>query len=209
MWAVIAIQAALLRRHRSGRGGMVDVSLYETALSWMTVPAAQYQGSGNLPGKHGSGAEMIAPYRAYQTSDGHMVVAAGNNNLFRLLAHALSHPEWATDERFADNPQRVVNRHVLDQLIESCMHVQTNAHWSECLTRAGVPVAPVQNIAQVIESEQTQALDMLQVVPGTNMTLMGLPIRFDGQRPSIRHAAPALNADAKVLQAYSEGALGT
>jgi len=202
MWAVIAIQAALLRRQAGGQGGRVDVSLYETALAWMTVPAAQYQASGQLPGKHGSGAEMIVPYRAYPTADGHLVVAAGNNNLFARLSQALGHPEWPDDPRFAGNPQRVQHRHEIDALIASCLAHQTSAHWMQALTQAGVPVAPVQTVAQVIDHAQTRALGMLQPVPRSDMSFMGLPIRFDRQRPGIRHAAPSLDADAALLQPY-------
>lgn len=202
MWAVIAIQSALLRRARDGRGGMVDVSLYETALAWMTVPAAQYMASGQLPAKNGSGAEMIVPYRAYETADGWLVVAAGNNRLFARLSRALGHPEWTEDARFTGNPQRVANREAIDALIGGVMAGRPTAHWQSALEAADVPVAPVQTIAQTLEHPQTAAIQMLQPVPNSPMRLMATPVRFDGARAPIRRAAPELDADAAILDPF-------
>ena len=107
MWAVIGLLAALHERHASGKGRVVDVSLFETATCWVSLLAAQYLASGQLAGKQGSGAPGIAPYKAYATSDGEIVVAAGSDVLFRSLADALGRPEWQTDPRFTSNPDRV------------------------------------------------------------------------------------------------------
>ncbi len=202
MWAAIAIQAALLRRERDGRGGVVDVSLYESALSWVTISVAQYMASGRLPAKNGSGTEMIVPYRAYETSDGHLIVAAGNDRLFARLAGALGHAEWASDPRFIGNPQRVEHRDAIDALIQSALTGHSSAHWEAVLNAAGVPVAPVQTLAQTVEHPQTQALGILQPVPDSNMQLMAAPMRFDGARPPIRNKAPELNADAALLDPF-------
>ncbi len=100
MWAVIGIVSALYRRRETGRGGAVDVSLFETAAAWMTMFAAQYLGSGELPRKNGSGQAGIVPYRAYRTVDGDLVVAAGNDSLFARLCAVLGHLEWSGDARF-------------------------------------------------------------------------------------------------------------
>ena len=110
MWAVIGILAALSQRRASGRGRIVDVSLFETAASWVSLIASQYLASGQLPARQGSGASGIVPYKAYATRDGELVVAAGSDGLFRTLATALGRPEWATDPRFRDNPRRVANQ---------------------------------------------------------------------------------------------------
>ena len=202
LWAVIAIQAALLRRAADGRGGRVEVSLYETALSWMTVPAAQYLASGNLPAQHGSGTEMIVPYRAFPTADGWLVVAAGNDKLFRKLCAALGHAEWADDARFTSNAQRVVNRTAIDALIGDAMAPRPSAHWQAVLGAADVPFAAVQTVAQAIGHPQTEAIGMLQPVPDSGMRLVAAPVRFDGDRPAIRRAAPALGADAALLDEF-------
>ena len=202
MWAANAIIASLFRRERTGEGCTVEVSLYETALSWMGIAAAQYQSSGDVPGRHGSGAATIAPYRAFATSDGYLVVAAGNNGLFERLSNLLGHPEWSQDERFQSNPQRVKNRDVLDALIESFMAQKDTAHWVAAMEQAGIPCAPVQSIDQTLANEQTQAIGMVQQVPDSSMTFIGLPARFEGVRPPVRKAPSMLNQDAHLLKPY-------
>jgi len=203
MWAAIGIVSALLRRTATGAGGVVDVSLFETAAAWMTMHAAQHLASGEMPRKVGSGQVGIVPYRAYRTSDGELVVAAGNNKLFAGLSAVLGHPEWTTDERFATNPDRVRNASELYALIEACMLAKSTAHWMTRLEAEGVPNAPVQNVKQMLEHEQTHALGILQSVPGASIPLIGLPVSFDGQRPQSRAASPALGADTDRLLSSS------
>lgn len=209
MWAANAILAALFRRQGTGVGCIVEVSLYETAMAWMGIAAAQYQSSGELPGRHGSGAGTIVPYRAYATRDGHLVVAAGNNALFARLSRLLGHPEWLADERFTTNPARVANRDAIDGLIEPLMSAHDNATWMARFEDAGIPCAPVQTVDQMLAHPQTLAIGIVQPVPDTEMTLIGLPARFDGIRPPIRHAASSLNADAALLAPYRQSPSST
>ena len=199
MWAVIGIQAALLQRQVSGIGATVDVSLFETAVAWMSLYAAQYQASGMLPGKNGSGQAGIVPYRAYRTADGDLVVAAGNNGLFERLCSVLGQPQWARDPRFADNPARVRHAAALYALLEPEFLAQDNASWIKRLDAAGVPCAPVQDVAQMLSHPQTQALGLVQPVPGSSVPMVGLPVRFNGVRPLPRSASPALGVDTPAL----------
>jgi crotonobetainyl-CoA:carnitine CoA-transferase CaiB-like acyl-CoA transferase len=192
MWAAMGIVSLLLRREATGEGGVVDVSLFETAAAWMTMYSAQYLASGQMPGKNGSGQLGIVPYRAYRTADGDLVVAAGNDGLFRRLAQVLDHPEWADDPRFATNPDRVAHAQVLYPLLEQCFAARGNAEWMTLLDAAGIPCAPVQDVAGMLQHPQTQALGLLQEVPGSSIPLLGLPMRFDGRRPLPRGASPAL-----------------
>jgi len=194
LWAVVGIVAALYRRRASGEGGVVDVSLFETAAAWMSLYAAQYLASGELPGRNGSGQAGIVPYRAYRTADGDLVVAAGNDAQFGGFCEVLGHPEWAREARFATNPERVRNAAALYPLIEAEMARRTSAQWSAALDAAGVPCAPVQDVAQMLEHEQLRALGLLQAVPGSSVPLIGLPVSFDGARPAPRAASPALGA---------------
>ena len=204
MWAATAILGALYRRLATGAGCVVEVSLYETALSWMSVAAAQYQSSGDVPGRHGSGAATIVPYRAWRVKDGYLVVAAGNNALFAKFSAVLGHAEWAQDARFVDNPGRVRNRVQLEALIEPVMQARTIAEWRELLAAASVPFAPVQSIDETLAHPQTQAIGILQPVPESDMTLIGLPVRFDGNRPAIRSAPPSLNEHGGLLDRYRQ-----
>ena len=202
MWAANAIVATLLRRERTGQGGKVEVSLYETALAWMGIAAAQYQSSDEVPGRHGSGTATIAPYRAYATSDRYLVVAAGNNTLFERLSKLLGHPEWTADPRFLTNPDRVKHRDVLDELIESQMRQKGSEAWIALMEEAGIPSAPVQTIDETLQHAQTQAIGIVQQVPDSAMTFIGMPARFDGVRPPVRKAPSLLNADAHLLTPY-------
>jgi len=200
LWAVVAILAALYRRRETGRGGVVDVSLFETAAVWMNMHAAQFLASGELPRRQGSGIVGIVPYRAFRTADGDLVVAAGNDALYRKLCDTLGHPEWADDPRFLTNPERVVNALALYPLIEAVMAKRTSAEWIAALDAAGVPCAPVQNVKEMLEHAQTGALGILQAVPGVSAPLVGLPISFDGARPAPRSGPPALGeATAEIL----------
>ena len=199
MWAAIGVLASLLQRERGrgrdegGRtGALVEVSLFETALGWMQIAAAQYMASGTPPGRHGSGAATIVPYRAFEAADGHIVIAAGNDGLFGKLCAVLGHPEWAEDPDFAGNPARVRNRDRIDGLIQEEVRRHGRDHWLHVLRAAQVPCAPVQDTAEAFGCEQAQALGVVQDVPGSAMKLMGLPLRLDGERPAIRMAPPAL-----------------
>jgi len=195
LWSVIGILAALQQRQQTGKGCVVDTSLFETSLSWMTVPVALQMASGRDPGRTGSEAAMIVPYKAYKAADRYLVIAAGNDSLFRRLAEALGHPEWINDPRFLDNASRVRNRDAINGMIEQVVGSADAAHWPAKLDAAGVPSAPTQDVSEVLAHPQTQALGMVQPVPDRDMRLMSLPLRFDGERPPIRIAPPALGAD--------------
>lgn len=195
LWSVIGILAALERRHATGEGCAVDTSLYETSLSWMTVPVALHLATGRDPGRTGSEAAMIVPYKAYRASDKYLVIAAGNDALFARFAGVIGRPEWACDPRFRDNALRVENREALNAMIDTIVATAPAAHWVGVLDAVGVPSAPLQSVSEVLAHEQTRALDMVRPMPDSEMSLMSLPLRFDGERFPFRCAPPALGAD--------------
>jgi crotonobetainyl-CoA:carnitine CoA-transferase CaiB-like acyl-CoA transferase len=192
MWAVIGVLTALHERETRGHGRIVDVSLFETAACWTSLLASQYLVSGTLPGKQGSGAASIVPYKAYMTLDGEIVVAAGSDGLFRSLAQVVQRPEWITDPKFVDNPSRVANEKELYGMLDAIFIQHDTAYWTEALEAAGIPCSPVQDIAQMMAHPQTKALGLVQRVPGSEMQIVGLPLSFDGQRPSPRTRPPKL-----------------
>lgn len=192
-WAVIGILAALLERKQSGKGTVVDVSLFETAASLMTIPAAQYQGSGEVPTRQGSGSKGIVPYRAYLCSDQqYLVISAGSDGLFKRLASVLGEPQWAEDPRFSSNPQRVIHEALIYSLIEARMLQRSSSQWQPLLDEAGIPCAPVQNTEQLLDHPQMAAMGLLQSIPDANYQTIGLPLRLNGERPKSRLPAPAL-----------------
>jgi crotonobetainyl-CoA:carnitine CoA-transferase CaiB-like acyl-CoA transferase len=190
MWSVIGILAALNRRAATGQGCVVDTSLYETALAWMTHHAATVQVDGRNPERQGSGARGMAPYQAYACSDGHLVVAAPNDRLFGRLCEVLGHPEWPEDRRFATNQERFKNLAALNALIEPVLSAHPRQHWQEKLEAAGVPSAPVRDTIEMMAEPQTEALGMIQELAGAGPRLMGAPVSFDGERPPLRRFAP-------------------
>ena len=192
MWAVIGILAALRDRAATGKGAIVDVSLFETTSCWVSLLASQYLASGESPGKQGSGASGIAPYKAYATRDGELVVAAGSDGLFRSLAEVVGHPEWIADPRFVNNPARVHNQVELYRLLDEIMLSRDSAHWIERLEAAGVPCSPVQSIAQMVSHAQTAALGLVQPVPDSDMRFIGLPLSINGERPQPSRRPPKL-----------------
>jgi crotonobetainyl-CoA:carnitine CoA-transferase CaiB-like acyl-CoA transferase len=190
MWSAIGILAALSRRSATGSGCVVDTSLFETAVAWMTVQIAGYLASGEIRRPMGSGIAEIVPHQAFRASDGYLMVAAGNDGLFRKLATVLGRPDWADDPRFATNDGRIRNRQALIPAIETIIAADTTAAWSERLERAGVPTAPIQSVDQVVAHPQTQALGIIQRAPDNDLRLVGLPLSFDGRRPPFRTPAP-------------------
>jgi crotonobetainyl-CoA:carnitine CoA-transferase CaiB-like acyl-CoA transferase len=192
LWAVIGVLLALYRRKDSGAGGVVDVSLLETAAAWMAPFAMQYLASGAVPARQGTGQTGIVPYRAYATADGELVVAAGNNQLYGKFCAVLGRPEWAADDRFATNPDRVSNAAQLDELLEPVLATRTNAEWTRDLDDAGVPCAPVQDVGQMLAHEQIAALGLLRSLPGLSQPVIGPALSIDDNRPLARSAPPAL-----------------
>lgn len=209
MWAVIGVLAALLQRQASGRGRIVDVSLFETATTWVSLIAAQVLVSGEAPPRYGSGTASIVPYKGYATADGEIVVAAGNDGLFRSLAKVVGHPEWAQDPRYADNPSRVANQAELYAALDALFARHPTAYWLERLEAAGLPCSPVNDMNQMLAHPQTQALGLVQRVPGTGMDFIGLPLSFDGQRPRPRSRPPMLGEHTATLLGQTPATMET
>jgi len=200
MWSAIGALAALHHRHQTGEGCTVNTSLYETALAWGAYHMAEYQTTGRVPERQASGHPAVVPYQAFEAADGPFMILAGNDRLFAKLAPVIGHPEWADDVRFKRNPDRVKHKEELVTTIQEIVGQAPRAEWVAKLRDAGVPSAPIQTMPEVLETPQTDALEILQAVPGADLKLVGLPISFDGQRPALRHAPPSLgNATAEVL----------
>ena len=195
MWAAIGIMGAHIERLRTGKGGVIDASLFETSCAWMGIPIASYLASGNLPGRAGSGVQEIVPYQAYATTDGFIMVAAGNDNLFRKLCLALERSDLADDPRYTQNAGRVAHRGELIAALSGEFSRDGVAAWVDKLNAVGVPSGPVQTLDQVVAHPQTLAMGMVQTSPDGAVRTMGLHISFDGTRPPSRGTAPELGAD--------------
>jgi crotonobetainyl-CoA:carnitine CoA-transferase CaiB-like acyl-CoA transferase len=208
LWAVVGIVSALLRRDRTGVGGVVDVSLFETAATWMSVFAVQHLASGVVPEPLGSGQAGIVPYRSFRTADGNLVVAAGNDALFVRLCGALDRESWVRDARRIRREARVEHREELCGLIEPIMATRTTAAWSADLDAAGVPNAPVQTVAEMLAHEQTTALGIVRTLDGMSQPVIGSALSFDGERPFAASRPPGLGEATAELLTTPEGTDG-
>jgi len=152
----------LQERQRTGKGGIVGTSLLETGLAWLTIMLPSFIANGELPVRQGSGVDMIVPYQAFAASDGYMMVAAGNDNLFRRLCAAIGRPTLVDDPRFRTNGDRVVHRGELIPILADIFAAEPVAHWAKILDAAGLPNGPIHNFDQVVNDAQVQALGMIQ-----------------------------------------------
>jgi formyl-CoA transferase len=199
LWTVLGALAMLERRHRTGQGGVVNTSLFETALLWAGQKISAYVNMGKLPERHASGHPNLTPYEAFDAADGPVLVCCGNDRLFAKFAAELGHVEWASDERFSTNRARLKHKPLLLPMIAALMRITPRAEWLERLARIGVPCAPVNNIPEVLAEPQTQALGMVQPVPGEDFSLVAMPLSFNGERPRMAGPAPRLGAHNKEI----------
>ncbi|MEM6441885.1 MAG: CoA transferase [Pseudomonadota bacterium] len=195
MWLAIGILAALHRRAATGRGGLVQTSLYETALTWTTIQAAPYLASGEPPARSGASHVLIAPYGYFETATDPIMLACASDGIFRRLAPALDRPDWLEDPRFKDNAARVTHRATLEGQVAEIFAARDLSHWFEVLNAAGVPCSPVNTVPQALAHPQAEALGILQTPPDRpDVTALGLPLSFEGERPALRSAAPRLGS---------------
>ena len=192
MWTVIGALTALLNRQATGQGSVVQTSLFETALGWVSRHVADYGATGKIPPRVGTGHNSLTPYQAFEAADGPVVIAAGNDRLFAKMAGVLGHSEWVNDPRFATNAERTRNRDTLLPMIVELVRLRPAQQWTDLLEAAGVPCAPINSVPQVVAHEQTHAIGMLLDSQNEQLKIMGLPLSIDGQRPGFGAKAPAL-----------------
>ena len=193
MWAVIGIQAALLRRHATGIGGVVDVSLFETAVGWMSFNMSSVMQTGKAAGRYGTrGPGGLAPNRGYEASDGVLLITAGTNAQFRRLADVLGLPELAEDERFGTPVSRSRNEEAMSEKIAAVIRTETREYWMKKLAAAAVPSAPIHTPVEAFHHPQMQASGMIQSALDGSVDQIALPFKLEGERPPFRQRAPDL-----------------
>jgi len=175
------------------------VALFDCQLALLENAIMRYTTTGEIPGPMGARHPSITPFEAFETEDGNLIVAAGNDGLFVKLADALGCPELAANPLFTTNALRNQHQEALRAEIESVLRTKSTEHWIGVLEAAGVPCGPVNNVAQALAHPQTAARNMLISVddPITgSLKLAGNPMKLSGfADPPTRPPAPDPDAD--------------
>ncbi|NOR90861.1 MAG: CoA transferase [Anaerolineales bacterium] len=214
LWAVIGILSGLMTREETGQGCQIETSLFETAAWWMSYHITSYLATGTPPVRCGTGTPFIAPYEVYPAADEGLLVCVGNDNLFRSFVEELQIPELENDERFSTNPMRVKNREELRRLIVERFQARTAAEWEERFKSRSIPCSRIQTVADLVQNEQFQALELLKSTPHPlvpDLRLIDLPVSQNKGRASQRYSPPLLGEQTnEVLKelGYSESAIG-
>ncbi len=195
MYASIAICAALASRAQTGAGQHLDLALLDSQIALLAYQNTNYFSTGKPPRRIGNLHPNIVPYQPFKSSDGEVIVACGNDNLFGKFCDAAGCPELARDPRFATNGKRVENRAEMTRLIQSLFARKTTAEWLALLEAAGVPNGPINDLAQVFEEPQVKARGVkieLQHAAAGKLPLVASPMRFSGTPLEYRLAPPLL-----------------
>jgi crotonobetainyl-CoA:carnitine CoA-transferase CaiB-like acyl-CoA transferase len=199
MWMATGILAALIERGKSGVGQRVDASLFQTGIMAMAYYLVYRQFLGRDPLPQGSTHAAFAPYCAFETADGRMMIGCSNDRLFRRLCTALNREDWFSDARFASNILRVHNRAELEGGLQTLFKEKSTAHWTALLDAHDVPVSPIQNTGQVLDDPQLAALGQLQAMhlPGNAATPVVIPrLPFElSETPSAIGGPPPMHGE--------------
>ena len=228
VYACSAILAAVEARHRTGEGQHIDMSLLDVGVALLANQAAGFLNTGKVPTRQGNTHPSLVPYQDFETADGAMLLAIGNDGQFARFSEVAQHPEWAVDTRFATNTQRVLNREELTQLLQTEIRKRTTTDWIALLEHHAVPCGPINTVAQAFDDAQVKARQLVvkqDVAPAAaakthtaSITSVASPLRLLGT-PAVLHRAPpalgehtdevlqALGLDAKAIQSLHDKAV--
>jgi CoA:oxalate CoA-transferase len=199
LFATIGIVSALYKRTKDAQGGRVDIGMLDCQAALMETALARYDIEGKVPTRTGDSHPSLAPFETFAAQDGRFVIAAGNDQLFMLMADAMQAPHIALDARFVSNDLRCRNRPALVEAIESVTKMHPQQYWIDRLNAAGVPCAPINTIDKLFTHPQLLARAMLIQVQGEHgnpVRTAGNPIKMSGyavQEVNVPVKAPTLD----------------
>lgn len=191
LYASNGILAALTERDKSGIGQHIDLSLLDVTIASLANQASSYLVSGDTPTRIGNAHPSIVPYQAFETADGHCIIAVGNNGQFEDFCQVLGIAETAHDSRFNNNHQRVINRDALTAIIQSVMITASSQHWLDLCSEKNVPAGPINSIEEALNDPQVIARKM-RVDFGDDIEVIGNPIKFSRTPISYSSKPPKL-----------------
>ncbi|MCC8427828.1 CoA transferase [Reyranella aquatilis] len=209
LYTAVAVNAAIVHRLKTGESTKVDIAMFDCQLALLENAIMRYTVEKEIPGPLGARHPTITPFEAFATSDGSMIIAAGNDSLFIKMCEALGRPDMATNPEYKSNALRQKSQKKLKDEIESVLKTNTTDHWIAVVSKGGVPCGPINNIAQAIEHPQVAARNMLVDVPdgsGGTLKLAGNPLKMSAfPDPTTRRPAPDLDSDRDAILSYIGG----
>jgi formyl-CoA transferase len=195
MYSAVAILAAVTHRARTGEGQYIDMALYDVMLAMLANMNMNYLTSGKSPGRAGNAHPNIVPYQVFETADGHIVVAVGNDSQFAKFCEVAGAQHLAADQRYRRNSDRVRNREQLIGQLEPIVRARPVADWVRQLDAAGVPCGPINDIAHALADPQVAArglrIDLPHALSGT-VPLVASPIKLSTTPPTYELPPPLL-----------------
>ncbi|WP_349741678.1 CaiB/BaiF CoA transferase family protein [Roseateles cavernae] len=195
LYATVAILAALRHRDATGEGQVIDMALLDTQLAMLANLGSNYLCTGQAPGRMGNAHQNIVPYQVFEASDGHLILAVGNDSQFAKFAEIAGRPDWAGDARFAKNADRVRNRELLVPEIAALIKTRPRNSWLAALEAAKVPCGAINNLAEAFADPQAQAREMTVAMAhplSEQLRLVASPMRLSATPVSYRRPPPLL-----------------
>jgi crotonobetainyl-CoA:carnitine CoA-transferase CaiB-like acyl-CoA transferase len=215
MWSAFGIVGALLRRELTGEGDRVELAMHDAALPWLTKQAAKAF-VGEETTRMGTRDPVLAPYQAYPTADGYLVVGCANDKLWGELCEAIGRPGLADDPRFASNADRVENMDALEEELSATFTERPTDEWVDLLAdEAGIPVGPVYDVEEALTNEQTAArgvVTTLEHAGAGEIDALEHPLNFDRAESGFDSGPPLLGEDTEAVLrelGYGDEELGT
>lgn len=210
LFATIGIVGALYERDRSGQGQMIDVAMLDAQLAILENAVARHLVTGEIPGPLGTRHPSITPFAAFPSSDGYILVGAGNDSLWRRLCESVGRPELVTDARFDTNRHRTENWSEIEPLLNDIFCRRTTDDWIEFLEARGIPCGPVNTMDKVVTNPQVQARGALVEVDamgGGKLRMPRTPIKMSRTDPCVYRSAERLGGSTRSVlseMGYSE-----
>jgi CoA:oxalate CoA-transferase len=197
LFAVIGILTALYDRKNTGLAQKVDIAMLDSQVALLENAISRYVATGDVPGRLGSRHPSIAPFAAFATKDGHIAIAAGNDDLFARVARVAGREDLITDARFTSNPRRVHNVDALAAELEIALSAKNSKEWLALLDEAGVPCGPLNTVADVMADPQVLHRNMIIETEDADLgpiRMQGNPVKLSGHPdPKTRAHAPDLD----------------
>lgn len=209
LYTAVAVNAALVHRLKTGESTKIDIAMFDCQLALLENAIMRYTVEGEIPGPLGARHPTIVPFQAFNTADGAIIIAAGNDSLFIKMCDALGLSGLGASPDYKSNALRQKHHKVLEHTIEAVLKGSPTEHWLAVLGKAGIPCGPINNVEQAIAHPQVAARNMIVEVPdgsGGTLKLAGNPLKMSAfADPKTRRAAPDLDADRAAILSYIGG----